>query len=621
LSSRSLARKFKTSRSYINRTLAPLVDWFGPLFVDEQKAESFERNALDMGKHTARNRRRRERRKLKKKNGEAKPRNERRAQTLNQVFGKAQRNRMSVPSSQGRGRRNGGGGKQGVAVAYPLDSMRAFLRFQSTPNGDCRVQGRDYLTILKTPELASDWDVGAIGQLMYSLPLAPQSIPAPRSRLLASMYQKYQILSVTIHYVAGSPTTDAGSGVGPTGAGSILGAFINDPADVNIGDGQSALQILRSTTNSNSTNVWRNKTWHFTKRDDTVYYIDPSTPSSDDAAVRQEQQALFLLYNELAIPSLGASLGTLWITYDYLLKDPIVNERDVLGAEMMLVYDQNNLPASMTATTMVDPNYIVETNGSSLSPTYCNIVNSNTITGFDLTAMGLQKDDYVAFVARAETVFAWTTSSTTAIYVDNLNQVPVGTGNTTINDWPYTGTGGADSWTNTSANKYTVWNGMYQCTSDTGCHLALRPDNSFVAAWNGAPGCRLSIYMKFFKGSNPWNFVSSLSVFAKKKHISMNDMIGLDQRLKTFEKKIEELLALQKKGKTEEEDSQDSSVNSNKTNNNNDIDEYLERMRDAGRGLRTDAIIVPDSKYTSPALGVPITSIPEKRSGSPNRKC
>jgi hypothetical protein len=535
---------------------------------------------------------------------------------INQIFGKAQANHARREAPKTRGRRSNSGGQRGVPVAYSMDRKRTYLRFVSTPKGDCRVQGRDFLTVLKTPELNSDWDIGAIGQLMYSLPLAPQSIPNSRSRLLASMYQKYQINSVTIHYVSGSPTSDLGTGTGATGSGSILGAFITDPADVNIGNGESALQVLRSTSTGDSTNVWKSTTWHYRKHDNTVYYIDPSTPSSDTPEVRQEQQALFLLYNELAIPSLGASLGSLWISYDYTLINPILKENEILGSEMMLVYDQANLPVSVDATTLVQPDYIVETNGSAISPVYVNVVQSNTITGFDLTSMGLQKDDYVAFVVRVHVNLAFTFAANSAIYYDNLDTLPVGTGNILINDWPFTGSGGVNSFTISQTDKYLVFNGMFKCTSSYGAHIAFRPDSALIAAWNGVAGCTLSIFMRFYKTTNPWNFVSSQSMFARKKRITTNDMVGLDQRLMSFEKRLDEFLKMARNENKKE--SEDSDVNNN--NNNNDIDEYLEKMRDAGRGLRTDSTVVPSPKYTSSSLDVPITSIPEKRSGSPSRK-
>lgn len=214
-----------------------------------------------------------------------------------------------------------------VAFASSSSKRPSFIESSETPintpyGAGIRYRGTEYITNLTTPAQT----VGR-GQILYALPISPNSLDDTRLKLASQMFTRYVFKSIRFYYSGTAPTTQSGSLM-------MFGDY--DPSQ-NPGSspGDGALRYSY-THNCAEFSVWQSASVEIT---DKVYndmlYCDP------DEELRWSIQGCFWLLSSGGLPA-NTELGKLVIEYeiDFAVPDyrgdisvaPIQTQTLTLGA-------------------------------------------------------------------------------------------------------------------------------------------------------------------------------------------------------------------------------------------------------------------------------------------------
>lgn len=188
-----------------------------------------------------------------------------------------------------------------VAVGSSITEVKTFMEQSecaiSTQYGaGIRYRGTEYITNISTPATAP-----GRGQIQYSIPISPQTIPDTRLQKASQMYTRYIFKRVRFYYMGTAPTTTSGS----------LMMFCDYDPSQNPGTSPGDVALRYAFTHSASEmSVWEKGMCEVT---DSVYsemlYCDP------DEELRWSVQGCFWLLSSGALPA-STELGKLVMEYE-----------------------------------------------------------------------------------------------------------------------------------------------------------------------------------------------------------------------------------------------------------------------------------------------------------------
>lgn len=192
-----------------------------------------------------------------------------------------------------------------VAVAASVNSMPSFsphaeTAVQTKYGPGIRYSGTEFLTSVSTSSTAGSNP--APGELLYSMPISPHTIPDTRLSLASQMYTRYIFKKLKFYYLPTAPSTTAGS---------VLMFCDYDPSQnplvTGVGDGVLRYSFAHKASESS---VWQRQACEIT---DNVYadmlYNDP------DAELRWSVQGCFWLISTGTLP-VNTELGKIVLEYE-----------------------------------------------------------------------------------------------------------------------------------------------------------------------------------------------------------------------------------------------------------------------------------------------------------------
>lgn len=188
-----------------------------------------------------------------------------------------------------------------VSVGSAITKMPAFMEASESAittkyGSGIRYRGTEYVTNITTPATAP-----GRGEVLYAIPISPQTIPDTRLQKAAEMYTRYRFRRVRFYYSGTAPTTTPGS----------LMMFCDyDPSqNPSAAPGDGALRYA-FTHNAAEQSVWQKGMCEVT---DDVYaemlYCDP------DEELRWSVQGCFWLLSSGGLPA-ATELGKLVMEYE-----------------------------------------------------------------------------------------------------------------------------------------------------------------------------------------------------------------------------------------------------------------------------------------------------------------
>lgn len=188
-----------------------------------------------------------------------------------------------------------------VSVGSSVTKLPAFLEASESSittkyGSGVRYRGTEYVTNITTPSTAP-----GRGEVLYAIPISPQTIPDTRLQKACEMYTRYRFRRVRFYYSGTAPATTAGS----------LMMFCDyDPSQNPASSpGDSALRYA-FTHNAAEQSVWQKGMCEVT---DDVYaemlYCDP------DEELRWSVQGCFWLLSSGGLPA-STELGKLVMEYE-----------------------------------------------------------------------------------------------------------------------------------------------------------------------------------------------------------------------------------------------------------------------------------------------------------------
>lgn len=188
-----------------------------------------------------------------------------------------------------------------VSVGSSITKMPAFMESSESAittkyGSGIRYRGTEYVTNITTPATAP-----GRGEVLYAIPISPQTIPDTRLQKACEMYTRYRFRRVRFYYSGTAPTTTPGS----------LMMFCDyDPSqNPSAAPGDGALRYA-FTHNAAEQSVWQKGMCEVT---DDVYaemlYCDP------DEELRWSVQGCFWLLSSGGLPA-ATELGKLVMEYE-----------------------------------------------------------------------------------------------------------------------------------------------------------------------------------------------------------------------------------------------------------------------------------------------------------------
>lgn len=188
-----------------------------------------------------------------------------------------------------------------VATASSMSKMPSFIEASEAPistshGAGIRYRGTEYLTNLTTSA-----SVTGRGQVLYAIPISPQTIPDTRLQLAAQQYTRFIFRKIKFYYSGTAPTTTAGSLM-------MFGDY--DPSqNPSASPGDAALRYA-FTHNCAEFSVWQQASCEINDRVyEDMLYCDP------DEELRWSVQGCFWLLTSGAVPA-STELGKLVLEYE-----------------------------------------------------------------------------------------------------------------------------------------------------------------------------------------------------------------------------------------------------------------------------------------------------------------